>query len=294
MSPPWRPYLRVGGEMSLWSILWACGGQKLEVELPDAEGLQQGARVWVAGVDVGEVSEVGLAGDQVRVAVTLDAGHDLLLHQDACAVIMPQTPPALHLWPGTEGRLAGPVGPCQITREDLEDLARAAGETVSGMAREFAEGTGLDKLLSGRPPGLPVPPVPPGPGIALPSLQAPPELCARVRVAVERIEPVPAGFFLPQGGYTLHLLVTNDNAIAVDLPGSSEVALLSRGRELSPVTLPDRDNWFMSVSVGPGSSRALQLVAPAELGRDGGTLDGIRIPSVEPADCTVQASFQSR
>jgi hypothetical protein len=117
-----------------------------------------------------------------------------------------------------------------------------------------------------------------------------------VSVSVERIVPLQAGFFLPDGGYELHLLVTNHNPVPLDLPSASEVALLSRDREFSPVTVPDKDNWFMSVSVGPGSSRSLRLVAPGALGRDGGTLDGIRIASVEPADstgvgCTVRASF---
>jgi hypothetical protein len=115
-------------------------------------------------------------------------------------------------------------------------------------------------------------------------------------VSVERIVPLQAGFFLPDGGYELHLLVTNHNPVPLDLPSASEVALLSRDREFSPVTVPDKDNWFMSVSVGAGSSRSLRLVAPGALGRDGGTLDGIRIASVEPADstgvgCTVRASF---
>ena len=280
--------------LSLW-LLSACSWMKLHVELPDSGGLSQGAEVWMAGLEIGEVSSVHLAGDRVAVEVKINQGHEVALHKDACAVVLPGEPPKLQLWPGTEGELAGPVGPCKITREDLVELARDVGEGARDMARGLAQGAGLDRLFSRSSPsgrGAELPSGGPG-GAALPAITA---VCDRVRVTLERIEPVEKGFFLPDGGYALTIVVSNDNGVPIALPGASDVALIAGGREFSPAMLPDGRYWFMPEDIAAESARELRLVVGAEVGRGSGTVDGVAIRGVSARDsmsrCDVRAPLR--
>ena len=112
--------------------------QEIQARLADADGLQAGDMVRVAGVEVGRVSAVGVEGEQAALTLSLD--HDLAIHAEACVSIEgTQSDRTLRLDPGTSGELHGAIPPCQsngLLRMML-DASDALGMAV-GMAFDAA------------------------------------------------------------------------------------------------------------------------------------------------------------
>jgi phospholipid/cholesterol/gamma-HCH transport system substrate-binding protein len=62
-------------------------GPEISVALDDAAGLRGGAPVYVAGVQVGRVTNVRLEGERARVAFQVNPEAKLTLHDDACVAV---------------------------------------------------------------------------------------------------------------------------------------------------------------------------------------------------------------
>ena len=65
--------------------VWGMGGYEVFAIFSDSGGLKRGAAVTIAGVNVGHVERIGLADDEARVVMQLQAG--LQIHEDAIASV---------------------------------------------------------------------------------------------------------------------------------------------------------------------------------------------------------------
>ncbi|MEM9073258.1 MAG: MlaD family protein [Myxococcota bacterium] len=164
--------------MRTWVVLLAlgCGSTAcsstttLTANVDDSEGLAPGSTVTVAGVHVGQVTEVGVVDGRAQVTIAVDDGQDVALHQGACARVEGSS---LVLDTGGTGEFgAAVVPPCPRSLSDqahehpgrrlhgVAGGAREVGRRLSKTAAEFSRGlaenpddlreTGSNLTMAGR------------------------------------------------------------------------------------------------------------------------------------------------
>ena len=76
-----------------WGIKWLKGSNLLSREntyyayYEDVAGLQVSSRVWIRGVEVGNVSQIELSGDIVKVSISIKRKYADLITENSTAVI---------------------------------------------------------------------------------------------------------------------------------------------------------------------------------------------------------------
>ncbi len=62
-------------------------GDTITARLSNANGIEEGAPVAVAGIEVGSVKSVSVVDGHAQLVMSIDEGNDVALHEDACARI---------------------------------------------------------------------------------------------------------------------------------------------------------------------------------------------------------------
>ncbi|MBA0126775.1 MCE family protein [Haloechinothrix sp. YIM 98757] len=134
----WFKWLSAGAAVTLVAVVVTAAvrgqnGYDLEVLMPAADGTYEGGRVSIAGEVVGEVTDVGVRGDQALVAVRIDEKH-APLHAGTTARVNWQSligDRVVEIIPGAEDNPTLPSGKrieSEIERVELGDVLSALDE----------------------------------------------------------------------------------------------------------------------------------------------------------------------
>lgn len=229
-------------------LLLSCAKEPVRALLDDASGLSEGSRVYAAGVAVGEVGAVRVAGTQAEVTITLRPGNTLSLRLDACAMSLPDEGGALLvLFPGKElERLASrPVPACNADEPRLAALKQLAGSGGGALSES------IHRFLSELSDAEPPPQAPVDGGVT--------RACGALAVSRLRIEQVSAvPLLLPSGGKRLWLSVENRSESPVSL--ETATFLDARGTVALQARVPEPADLFMSVSIAPHTRREVSAI----------------------------------
>jgi hypothetical protein len=225
--------------------LTACGNPEYTAQLDDGSGLTAGAPVFAAGVEVGKVKQVLVAGDQVKVVFEVERQHQLAFHGDACAMALPvREKGSLYLRLGETGTLekGAPLPQCHL----VGDAVRAAVKEVGGAVNQA-----VDALISRLGPAAPG--------------QAP---CGKLSVRITGSAPGQS-----EPGQRVQLLFDNASDSKVSLPSVKSASFLDEKRNTLEVTLtPGGSSWFMPFSVPPHAKSSVG-VQFAQVGAQPRTLE---------------------
>ena len=135
-------------------VLGCSSGDTITARLSNANGIEAGAPVAVAGVAVGSVKSVSVVDGHAQVVMAIDDGQDVSLHEDACARVgSVGDDRGLLIFAGDDGdfdedylSLCTPslieraVQLQQDARRVTSETAREAGRELTKTAREFSRG----------------------------------------------------------------------------------------------------------------------------------------------------------
>lgn len=282
-------------------LLVACSGPTYTAQLRDGAGLNEGSRVQVQGVEIGQVRTVKLVGGNAEIRFEVERGNELTLHADACARGIPSSDTSasyLELFPGEAAALLGeqPIPRCPDPTEELGQLGQALGQGLQDLFQGFGQGMGqasqglaqqmnqaLQQAAQGMgqldPSGASGNPPPFQPGTST----APACTGLSVRIASrEQVDPN-----VPANGTRYTLEFHNEAEHAVRLPTIGNVLFLEGDQPLPSLNLPG-ETWFMPVDVGARGTT--QVVVAFERA----TFDGLEVRQITPTDrpldtCTLTA-----
>lgn len=116
-------------------------GYSLSAEFSDAGGLQSGARVELAGVEIGRVSSVSLSPNLIKARVTFELQSDIALPQDSRATIKTAGligERYINLEPGTATQSLAPGGQIHETESPV-DVLDTIGQALFGNFSDSAQ-----------------------------------------------------------------------------------------------------------------------------------------------------------